>query len=68
MTRIKTSADRFDYVNRKMSEYGERLRSDRNYDRHYTRRSRLISYKNRAFKQFNREQIRKFRKTRKGTR
>lgn len=55
MTSAKTSSDRSTYLDRKLTEYGARLRADPEYDRWYTRRRRLLSYRNYVYKAFNRE-------------
>ncbi|MNJ01916.1 hypothetical protein D3C73_1616990 [compost metagenome] len=58
MTSAKTSADRGAYLDRKLTEYGDRLRADPEYDRWGWRRYRLLSYRNHVYKHFNRELLR----------
>lgn len=51
----KTSADRADYLDRKLADYVEKLRSNPEYDRWRNRRYRLLSYRNHVYKIVNRE-------------
>ncbi|MEC0167876.1 hypothetical protein [Paenibacillus graminis] len=51
----KTSAERSVFLDRKLAEYGARLRANPEYDRWRWRRYRLLSYRNYVYKLFNRE-------------
>lgn len=55
MRTVKTSADRSDYLDRKLADYAEKLRSNPEYDRWRNRRYRLLSYRNHVVKLCNRE-------------
>jgi hypothetical protein len=51
----KTSAERSAFLDRKLDDYRARLLANPEYDRWYTRRTRLLSYRNHVFKALNRE-------------
>lgn len=51
----KTAADRSAFLDRKLTEYGARLRANPEYDRWRWRRYRLLSYRNHVYKLVNRD-------------